>query len=156
MDTQMPMAYKDAHKRVSRKCGKAAQHTCIECGKQAQQWSLRHDEPAQQCGWIQLPGRPSRYWVEWSAHPEDYDPMCRACHRKRDDQHKPRVLRTHCDRGHDLAVVGRHGGSCAECARIRRRQTPDDEGVPCTECGTTFATDHGMKSHRRWHTEAAA
>lgn len=80
------ITYVSAHRRVTAARGPAREHPCIDCGKSATSWSYRGNSPrerTQQAG-------PGHRWkaadelLRFSPDPDDYDPMCWACHARRD------------------------------------------------------------------------
>ena len=67
--------YQAAHKRVARLCGRASGHLC-ECGRPARHWALAV--------------APTLFDVDsglgYSLDPEEYRPLCVACHYRFDGQ----------------------------------------------------------------------
>lgn len=57
-------AYQTRHRRLKKARGRAKEYGCISCPKQAFDWAQKHGTDGES--------------------PEDYDPMCRSCHLKRD------------------------------------------------------------------------
>lgn len=55
------------HKRIHRKHGKASDRLCVDCGGQARDWSCKGN---------------------YSDKIEDYEPRCRSCHVKKDENWK--------------------------------------------------------------------
>lgn len=132
--------YKGAHKRLSRKRGKAKEQTCLKCGEPARQWALleKKDSPWTREGWIQMARKPRPYWLHWSLSPDDYAPLCVACHTHMDRLNHPDARkgarpstrrRTHCRNGHELTGrnveewthEGKRYRRCAECYRAYKR-----------------------------------
>ncbi len=123
-------AYRAAHSRVRRVRGAAAYHACEQCGQEACDWALINESPRAVAKVINGTQR------RWSDHPDDYRPMCRACHRTYDSawshpiprEPKPQRDTTRCPNGHDRTIPGairrRHDGrmECVECARARVRR----------------------------------
>lgn len=70
-----PISYWAAHSRVRRERGPASMYDCVECAQfRADEWAY--------AGWS-LFEQADEHNV-WSPFPEDYDPLCRRCHRERD------------------------------------------------------------------------
>lgn len=59
-NTEEENHYQRNHKRTVKARGRAAAHKCIRCGKQAEDWAQVHGTSGEE--------------------PEDYQPMCTACH----------------------------------------------------------------------------
>lgn len=70
-----------AHTRVSRLWGRASLYQCIECGAQAKDWAYDGTDPSQLLGSRDKNVDPGWY----SPYPEYYMPMCRTCHKLRDN-----------------------------------------------------------------------
>lgn len=66
--------YKAVHIRLRTNRGRASRHTCSECDRQALDWSYTHDCPNEQ----QSERGP------YSTDLSRYQPMCRPCHKKLD------------------------------------------------------------------------
>ena len=84
MKTQRRMtpgaAYSAAHANVAKHRGKASEYRCVTCQQQADDWALVADpiadlEPGSD-------GEGTAMW--WSPLVEDYEPKCKACHRRED------------------------------------------------------------------------
>jgi hypothetical protein len=69
------IGYVGAHKRVHRKRGRAAEHTCVDCDQPAAHWSYDGLDPNAQRG-------PSREGFEswYSTNTDHYVPRCVSCH----------------------------------------------------------------------------
>ena len=63
--------YHRAHRAVERARGKAKDHTCLVCGQPAYDWALKTE--------LHIFGSRS-----YSDNVDDYEPLCRSCHRMRD------------------------------------------------------------------------
>ncbi len=75
--TRSIRSYADAHRAVKRKRGLASDYWCAACGSQAKHWAYDHEDPNERTDdW----GRP------YSLDPEHYQPMCKPCHRKFDNE----------------------------------------------------------------------
>jgi hypothetical protein len=77
------ISYSTAHRRVAAKRGPAREHPCSGCGGEAQSWAYRggsDKELTEDRGPKALIKRVVRY----SPDPGDYDPMCWACHVRKD------------------------------------------------------------------------
>lgn len=74
--------YRNAHKRIVTKRGRAADHSCVACGQQAAEWAYNHRDPDERID----PARGFPY----SSNPDFYDPMCRKCHTAFDDAVHPK------------------------------------------------------------------
>lgn len=105
--------YSAAHYRIKAAKGKASAHLCIDCGAQARDWSYDGQDPDELTGYSRVGGNPRAY----SLDPDRYVPRCRKCHTAK-DLGGPR--KTHCVRGHEIAVVGRD--TCGRCRECKRRQ----------------------------------
>ncbi len=62
-----------AHKKVSRKRGKAAAYSCVDCGGSAKEWSYDNADPNQLVD--------SKLNLAYSLDPNRYAPRCVRCHR---------------------------------------------------------------------------
>jgi hypothetical protein len=71
------VTYGVAHQRVRTRRGSASAHPCVDCGQPAAHWS--YDNRGGEDERVNAQGQ--RYSVDVTA----YDPMCRPCHRRRDD-----------------------------------------------------------------------
>lgn len=78
-----PTTYKQAHKRITQRRGKATEHECVSGGHRAQQWAYKGGSHHEQTGWVSNGGG-HFYWTVWSPDPADYQPMCIPCHRAYD------------------------------------------------------------------------
>lgn len=78
-----PVSYHAAHIRVGRIRGRASDYQCASCGLPAVEWSYRHGSRWEQTGMVNRSGRLPRLGA-WSPDPDDYDPLCRPCHRELD------------------------------------------------------------------------
>ena len=79
------IAYSTAHKRVAARRGPAKTHNCIECGKPAHSWAYRGNSPEELT--FYRPEGESHVktgLLRYSPNPDDYDPMCWACHSRKD------------------------------------------------------------------------
>ena len=68
-------SYTQAHIRVHRLHGRAADQTCLHCGNPAAEWAYDHSDPDQR---VSATGQP------YSVDPDHYLPLCRSCHRRFD------------------------------------------------------------------------
>ena len=75
------IGYRAAHGRVWKARGAASAQAC-QCGAQASQWSYRGGCPKEKMQVMHRGG--SRYECKFSPDPDRYDPLCLACHTKRD------------------------------------------------------------------------
>lgn len=66
-----PTNYGSVHYLVEKLYGPARDWFCADCGKSANEWAFR----AKQDQLGELP---------WSPDPDDYDALCRSCHKRRD------------------------------------------------------------------------
>ncbi|MFE7712997.1 hypothetical protein ACFU6I_46410 [Streptomyces sp. NPDC057486] len=64
-------AYKIAHRKVAHMRGIASSQRCIYCRRHAAQWALNHSRAT----------KVTDGHLVWSEAPDDYDPLCVACHR---------------------------------------------------------------------------
>lgn len=71
-------SYKAAHVKLYRRRGKAGNYNCVKCGLAARDWALRHQDKG-----IQLEWDPYAH-MNFSMNTDDYDPMCKSCHRDYD------------------------------------------------------------------------
>lgn len=80
-----PCTYETAHFRIARRRGRAATYEC-ECGEPAEEWAYRGESPTEQEGTRTRRRRGVPYTIRstWSGNPDDYDPLCRRCHARRD------------------------------------------------------------------------
>ena len=83
------LSYATAHHRVLWTWGPAKQYPCIECGNPAKDWAYDGTDPTQLYGPVKGDGST---WCLFSAYPEFYMPMCRPCHRRRDDGYAAQEL----------------------------------------------------------------
>jgi hypothetical protein len=67
--------YDAAHKRVSRARGPARQFECVDCAGPAEEWSYRGGSTAEAL---------TETGLAYSPNPNDYEPRCKGCHRRRD------------------------------------------------------------------------
>ena len=81
------VGYGGAHQRVKKLHGPPSAHRCVDCGECATEYAFNNSDGPD----VRVGERGLRY----SVNPEDYDPVCRSCHRQRD---RP----THCKYGHEL------------------------------------------------------
>lgn len=70
------ITYDGAHKRVTRRRGRADAQWCTTCGGPAREWAYIHGSPVEQID--DKTGKP------YSADVDDYMPMCAPCHRHYD------------------------------------------------------------------------
>jgi len=75
------ITYSAAHKRINKYRGAASEYRCIDCGEKAEDWSLVHSARAKDLTAIH-----GGYTLYYSGSQEDYEPRCRACHKKYDDE----------------------------------------------------------------------
>jgi hypothetical protein len=74
--------YRSAHTKIVRERGKASEQACLGCDSPAEQWSYRGGAPDERVSVVVLKGVERN--APWSASTDYYDPLCRACHLKRD------------------------------------------------------------------------
>lgn len=84
------VSYSTAHKRVSSRRGAAALHACVICQEPAQSWAYRGGSPKELIE--ERPNNPIKQRVRYSPDPDDYDPMCWACHARKDYAEAPSRL----------------------------------------------------------------
>lgn len=95
--------YMDAHRRVKRARGRAAEYMCVDCGGRAEDWSYIGAAPDEM----------RDKWGPFSYDVNSYEARCRPCHLRFD--HPPVDI---CPRGHVIAEVGRNSGNrCKVCNR---------------------------------------
>lgn len=76
------LTYRSAHKRIWRERGKASEQGCITgCGNMATGWAYFGPVVGAQYGETDLG---SGQFAIWSSEPEDYSPLCTACHKRLD------------------------------------------------------------------------
>lgn len=78
--------YATAHRRITSKRGPAREHPCISCGGEAHSWAYRggsSKELTETVGANHL-FKAEGALLRYSPDPADYDPMCWACHVKKD------------------------------------------------------------------------
>lgn len=78
-----PRTYQQAHDYVRATRGRAAEHACVRCLRTAQHWAYKHATAGH---------RIESSYGPWSPSPQDYEPLCVACH-KRADLHTLEVER---------------------------------------------------------------
>lgn len=76
------MSYEGAHNNVRRLHGAASDHACVSCGGPALDWAYQYGAPDEQ---VTAEGLP------YSMNPQFYEPMCRSCHMRYDNQMDERV-----------------------------------------------------------------
>ena len=84
------VSYTEAHKEVTARRGKAADHTCVDCGGQADEWCFNHSTAEDRVcymGGAAVGDR--RAWFPYSTEPADYDPRCGPCHHSYDREDAP-------------------------------------------------------------------
>lgn len=75
-------SYRNAHKHITKKRGRAADYSCVTCGQPAAEWAYNHRDPDERT-------EPIR-GLAYSNNPDYYDPMCRKCHAAFDGAVKPK------------------------------------------------------------------
>jgi hypothetical protein len=94
-------SYQAAHKRVLYARGKAKNYPCSHCGEPAKDWAYIHGSPRE------IPagtGADGRAYGPYSPNPDDYQPMCAACHKD-----------------YDLERAGKAAARCHACGqRVRQ------------------------------------
>lgn len=121
--TWTELNYRDAHRRLHRKPGRAAgQPSCFLCPDPAKQWALvpklTKKLRSYREGWHQFAGRKQHDFAKWSIDPAAYVPLCRECHEHLD-------LRTHCRKGHPFEVRwvgGKRVRRCQVCLKTRQAE----------------------------------
>lgn len=116
--------YQGAHDRVRAARGRADAHPCADCGRPAQQWSYNRS------GVAEVKGTKNGWPVVYSTDPEQYDPCCRSCNRRRDQP-----IKTHCKRGHPLS------GDTVRLSSSGRRV--------CIPCANDYARDYYLRRKDR-------
>lgn len=76
---RIDIRYAAAHHRVRRDRGPASAHPCVDCGETAAQWSYDHQDPNEMVG----QASPTAV-AAYSADPNHYQPRCRPCHTRFD------------------------------------------------------------------------
>ena len=77
------IAYATAHKRVSSARGRAAEHRCLICDEPATSWAYRGGSERELKEWREV-SPVKTGWLRYSPDPADYDPLCWACHARKD------------------------------------------------------------------------
>lgn len=77
-----PTTYTAAHARLKRLRGPASRWQCLECGAPAEQWAYRPGGPYERVT-VEQNGKHQQRRT-WSPRLDDYDPLCKQCHRARD------------------------------------------------------------------------
>jgi len=76
-------SYNTLHKRLELVRGRAKNFTCVGCGQRAENWAYNHSGAKELTSTAKFPnGKTST--VTYSTDIDDYDPMCVACHGRRD------------------------------------------------------------------------
>lgn len=83
--TETP-SYYTAHSRVRIERGHPKEYDCVECGGTAEEWALKADAEDIVFGSINGRAKVSAY----SLNLDEYQPMCKDCHRAYDARHKSR------------------------------------------------------------------
>lgn len=78
--------YEGAHGRLRLERGRAKEHDCVECGGPAHEWALKAD--ATDLLFSELGAR--KTLTAYSLNFDDYQPMCRDCHKAYDAEHQNR------------------------------------------------------------------
>ena len=108
------VGYKAAHRRLDLRRGKASEYTC-SCGDKAEQWALLSMDADVLYKQINQRDRNKVY----SLNPDDYEPMCRACHMAYDKKAKGHVIQRF--------------GDCVEVSLSQRARTSDHDYDALTE-----------------------
>ncbi|MGW8796650.1 hypothetical protein ACWGN9_05970 [Streptomyces sp. NPDC055775] len=74
-------AYGTVHNWVAAKRGRAKDHPCLLCGATAAHWAYLHGAPDQLLG----PAGTHEDGMPYAVDVEQYEPMCRSCHRRWDN-----------------------------------------------------------------------
>jgi hypothetical protein len=89
-DRRDPITYANAHWRVQKVRGKAAEHACARCAVPAQEWSYTEGDTWEQTG-VVIERRHVRgelversYFTRWSPNPYAYEALCIPCHLRKD------------------------------------------------------------------------
>lgn len=104
--------YSGAHRNVTLRRGRAAEHTCGRCGQRAREWALLHDADGVLT---------NASGMTFSVDPFAYVAMCLRCHRLYD---KEQI--THCPQGHpysgDNLIYDSGKRKCKTCVYARNRR----------------------------------
>ena len=77
-ERQDVVGYHTAHKRVTKKKGRADSHDCVDCDDPAKQWSYDHTDADE------LVYQDGEYSYPYSLDEDHYQPRCLSCHRQFD------------------------------------------------------------------------
>jgi len=101
--------YQRAHWLVWKDRGPACNYSCIRCGKKAEHWAYAHES--------ETSFKTKEGWP-FSFDPEDYDPLCRSCHRSLDmgtwSEELEAAVRVAQSQSGD-EQMGKRRRKCAEC-----------------------------------------